>query len=104
MVFLALTSIVAGIFDVKHNLHLQLVPHLSRHHQVGSFISSMGKALCLYGLQYWRLLVHNVACASASDLLLAELLLYNAAILIERAFGTVKYAVFICYSRDPLII
>lgn len=34
MVVLALTSISAGIFDVKHELHLQLVPHISKHHQV----------------------------------------------------------------------
>lgn len=33
MLTLALTSITVGIFDVKHYLHLQLVPHLSKHHQ-----------------------------------------------------------------------
>ena len=34
MLTLALTSITVGIFDVKHYLHLQLVPHLSKDHQV----------------------------------------------------------------------
>ena len=31
---IALTSIAAGIFDLKHYLNLQLVPHISKHHQV----------------------------------------------------------------------
>ncbi|KAI0092404.1 hypothetical protein BDY19DRAFT_924159 [Irpex rosettiformis] len=77
MIFLAVTSTVAGIFDLKHNLHLQLVPHLSTHHQ------------------YWRLLIHHLACATSSDLLLTELILYNAAINVERGFGSVKYASFL---------
>ena len=34
MVTLAVTSIVTGIFDVKYFFHLQLVPHISKHHQV----------------------------------------------------------------------
>ncbi|CAL1700219.1 unnamed protein product [Somion occarium] len=77
MLSLALTSIAVGIFDVKHYVHLQLVPHLSKHHQ------------------YWRLFSHHVACANSSDLFLAELLLYNIAIPIERTFGSVKYASFV---------
>lgn len=34
MIAIALTSIAAGIFDVKHYLHLQLVPHITKDHQV----------------------------------------------------------------------
>lgn len=34
MLACAATSIIAGIFDIKHYLHLQLVPHISSHHQV----------------------------------------------------------------------
>lgn len=34
MVGLGLTSILVGLFDVKHYFHLQLVPHLSRHFQI----------------------------------------------------------------------
>lgn len=30
----ALGSIAIGIFDIKHYMHLQLVPHISRYHQV----------------------------------------------------------------------
>ncbi|KAI0638461.1 hypothetical protein C8Q77DRAFT_1215258 [Trametes polyzona] len=77
---IALTSVAAGIFDLKHYLNLQLVPHISKHHQ------------------YWRLLVHQLVCGSSSDLTLVELFLYNASILIERAFGSVKYASFLVIS------
>ena len=51
-------------------------------------------------MQYWRLLVHHLACASSSDLLLTELLLYNIGIPIERAFGGVKYAVSATLDSD----
>ena len=95
----ALTSIAAGIFDLKHYLNLQIVPHISRHHQVWEFY-----AIQLYVAedikpceQYWRLLVYHLACGSSSDLLLTELLLYNTGIPIERAFGGVKYAVSISH-------
>ncbi|KAH9899579.1 hypothetical protein C8Q73DRAFT_638142 [Cubamyces lactineus] len=80
MLGFALTSVAAGIFDLKHYLNLQLVPHVSKHHQ------------------YWRLLVHQLACASSSDLLLTELFLYNTSIIIERAFGSMKYASFLIIS------
>ncbi|KAI0776178.1 hypothetical protein BD413DRAFT_649656 [Trametes elegans] len=80
MLGIALTSVAAGIFDLKHYLNLQLVPHISKHHQ------------------YWRLFVHHLACASSSDLLLVELFLYNAGICIERGFGSVKYASFLIIS------
>ncbi|PIL37399.1 hypothetical protein GSI_01093 [Ganoderma sinense ZZ0214-1] len=83
---IALTSAVAGIFDLKHYLNLQLVPHISKHHQ------------------YWRLFVHHLACASSSDLLLTELLLYNVGIPIERAFGGVKYASFFIISAVTTMV
>ncbi|KAI0082497.1 hypothetical protein K474DRAFT_1611586 [Panus rudis PR-1116 ss-1] len=76
MVFLALTSLLVGIFDVKHYFHLQLVPHISKHHQ------------------YWRIFLHHFACTNSSDLFLIELLLYNVAIPIERAYGSMKYGSF----------
>lgn len=34
MLSIAITSITAGLFDVKYYLHLQLVPHISKYHQV----------------------------------------------------------------------
>jgi membrane associated rhomboid family serine protease len=72
----ALTSIFAGIFDVKHYFHLQFVPHISRHHQ------------------YWRLFTHHLAFLNSSDLFVAELLFYNVGVQIERQFGSLKYASF----------
>ncbi|KAL4076271.1 hypothetical protein V8B97DRAFT_1923123 [Scleroderma yunnanense] len=80
MMACALTSIFSGVFDVKHYLHLQFVPHLSRHYQ------------------YWRLLTHTLAFSNSSDLLLAELLLYGVAVHIERQFGSVKFASFVVIS------
>ncbi|TFK55377.1 hypothetical protein OE88DRAFT_1764743 [Heliocybe sulcata] len=76
----ALASIVAGVFDLKHYLHLQLVPHLSKYHQ------------------YWRLFVHHTAYSNSSDLFLAEIILYNVSVNVERAFGTVKFASFAVLS------
>ncbi|KZT71560.1 hypothetical protein DAEQUDRAFT_665684 [Daedalea quercina L-15889] len=80
MLALALSSIAIGIFDLKHYVHLQLVPHLSKYHQ------------------YWRLFSHHLACANSSDLLLVELLLYNFSVRIERTFGSVKFASFLIIS------
>ncbi|KAF7352293.1 DSC E3 ubiquitin ligase complex subunit 2 [Mycena venus] len=76
MVGVAMSSILVGVFDVKHYFHLQLVPHISRHYQ------------------YWRLGVHHLAFSSSSELFIAEILLYNIGIQIERQFGTLKFASF----------
>ncbi|KAG6813027.1 hypothetical protein H0H92_014561 [Tricholoma furcatifolium] len=81
MVGYGLTSILSGLFDVKHYFHLQLVPHLSRHHQ------------------YWRLVLHQLAFSSSSDLFIAQILLYNAGVHVERRFGSIKFATAI--SRLP---
>ncbi|KAJ7094425.1 hypothetical protein C8R44DRAFT_386070 [Mycena epipterygia] len=76
MVGIAITSILVGVFDVKHYFHLQLVPHISRHYQ------------------YWRLGAHHLAFSSSSELFIAEILLYNIGVPIERQFGTLKFASF----------
>jgi len=75
MMALAVSSTLVAIFDVKHNFHFQLVPHISRDHQ------------------YWRLLVHHSAFSNSSELFLWELILYSIGVSIERQFGGVKYAV-----------
>ncbi|KAJ6615611.1 hypothetical protein B0H10DRAFT_56622 [Mycena sp. CBHHK59/15] len=80
MVGVAMTSILVGVFDVKHYFHLQLVPHISRHYQ------------------YWRLGAHHLAFSSSSDLFIAEILLYNIAVQIERQFGSLKFASFAVIS------
>ncbi|KAI0254815.1 hypothetical protein BJV78DRAFT_1120926 [Lactifluus subvellereus] len=80
MMALAVSSTVVAIFDVKHNFHFQLVPHISRDHQ------------------YWRLLAHHSAFSNSSELFLWELILYNIGVSIERQFGGVKYASFLVVS------
>ncbi|KAH9482308.1 Rhomboid-like protein 20 [Psilocybe cubensis] len=80
IIFSATSSVCFGIFDLKHYLHLQFVPHISTYHQ------------------YWRLFIHHLAFSNSSDLLLAVLLLYNVGIHIERQFGSVKYASFVFMS------
>ncbi|KAI0068547.1 hypothetical protein BV25DRAFT_1910318 [Artomyces pyxidatus] len=77
MMACALTSFVVAIFDVKYYFHLQLDPHLSRHHQ------------------YWRLLTHHLVYSNSSELFVWELLLYNIGISIERQFGSTKYGSFV---------
>ncbi|PFH47809.1 hypothetical protein AMATHDRAFT_77032 [Amanita thiersii Skay4041] len=76
----ALSSILVGLLDVKHYFHLQLIPHMSRHHQ------------------YWRLFVHHLAFSNSTDLFLCELLLFNVGIQVERQFGSIKYASFAVIS------
>lgn len=80
MLWLAVGSVLSGIFDVKYYFHLQLVPHISTHHQ------------------YWRLLTHHLACQTFSDLFVTELLVYNVGVQIERFFGSVKFASFVTVS------
>ncbi|KAI3610460.1 uba domain-containing protein ucp14 [Moniliophthora roreri] len=67
---LALSSIAVGLFDVKHYFHLQ----------------------------YWRFITHNLAFSSSGDLLLAELVLFNVGVVVERHFGTLKFASFVLIS------
>lgn len=95
MLGIALTSVAAGIFDLKHYLNLQLVPHISKHHQVRHTVLPAVKIqfTLTVPLKYWRLLVYHLVCGSSSDLLLVETYLYNVSICVERAFGSVKYAV-----------
>ncbi|EMD40510.1 hypothetical protein CERSUDRAFT_111107 [Gelatoporia subvermispora B] len=86
MLGIAITSITAGLFDVKYYLHLQLVPHLSKYHQ------------------YWRLFTWQTACSNSSDLFLCELLLYSVGVHVERAFGSIKFASFILVTALMSII
>ncbi|KAJ7055015.1 hypothetical protein C8F01DRAFT_1211684 [Mycena amicta] len=80
MVGVAVSSILVGVFDVKHYFHLQLVPHISRYYQ------------------YWRLAVHHLAFSSSSELFIAEILLFNIGVQVERQFGTLKFASFAVIS------
>jgi membrane associated rhomboid family serine protease len=80
MITLSLSTFLVGLFDTKHYFHLQLVPHLSRHHQ------------------YWRLISHHLAFINSSDLFVGELVLYHCGVGVERRWGSAKYAVCISFS------
>ncbi|TFK72019.1 hypothetical protein BDN72DRAFT_816616 [Pluteus cervinus] len=84
MVASALTSILVGLFDIKHYFHLQYVPHLSRHHQAGAIPRHL----------YWRLAVHHLAFSNSSELFVSEIILGSVGVQIERQFGSVKFASF----------
>ncbi|KAI0032938.1 hypothetical protein K488DRAFT_8710, partial [Vararia minispora EC-137] len=74
MITCGLTTLMVAIFDVKHYFHIQLVPHLSRDHQ------------------YWRLFTQPFVFGSLSELFIWEILMFNAAIPVERSYGSVKFA------------
>ncbi|CAO3687266.1 unnamed protein product [Umbelopsis ramanniana] len=73
------TSLLASVLNIKPYFHLQLSPHLTTHHQ------------------FWRLLVSHVAFANSSDLLFGGIMIYHMRV-IERHFGTAKYAAFIAIA------
>ncbi|KAH8835176.1 hypothetical protein DL96DRAFT_1573183 [Flagelloscypha sp. PMI_526] len=77
MLGLGLTSLLVGLFDIKHYFHLQLTPHISIHHQ------------------YWRLFAHHFAFADSSDVFLVEILLFSISAPVERQFGSWKFSSFI---------
>ncbi|KAF9057827.1 hypothetical protein BJ165DRAFT_1521171 [Panaeolus papilionaceus] len=76
----SLTSLLSGLFDIKHFFHLTFSPHISKHHQ------------------YWRLITHHLAFSNSSDLFIGALVFYNVGIHVERQFGTVKFASFLTVS------
>jgi len=77
---IGLVSLIAGTFGRKHLFHLPISPHLSRDHQ------------------FWRLISHHFAYTNSSEVFLSILLLFNISIVIERLFGTLKFASFIAVS------
>ncbi|KAI9595854.1 hypothetical protein BDF19DRAFT_440302 [Syncephalis fuscata] len=65
-------SILASVYRLKHMMHLQLIPHLTVHHQ------------------YWRLFVSSSAFASSGEALFGCVLLYHCRA-VERQYGSSKY-------------
>ncbi|KAF9407309.1 hypothetical protein BGZ94_002755 [Podila epigama] len=72
-------SVLSSIFQMKTNFHLQLVPHLTTHHQ------------------FWRLVTSHFAFSTSTDVLFGGLIIYHLRI-IERLFGPAKYAAFLFVS------
>ncbi|KAG0187667.1 hypothetical protein DFQ28_005979 [Apophysomyces sp. BC1034] len=69
-------SILAAMLDFKPLLHLQLSPHLTIHHQ------------------FWRLISSHCAFANSGEMFFGTLLLYTMRV-IERQYGSAKYAAFV---------
>jgi len=77
MIGLGIASILGSLFDVKHYMYLQLVPHISRHRQ------------------FWRLFTHTFGFINSSELFIAEILLFNVSVQIERLFGSYRFGSFV---------
>ncbi|KDQ08269.1 hypothetical protein BOTBODRAFT_191890 [Botryobasidium botryosum FD-172 SS1] len=80
MLAVGVASLLTSLLDIKYYFHLQLVPHMSHHHQ------------------YWRLLVHHFTFSNSSELFIGEILLYNIAVNTERMFGSLKFGSFVVVS------
>jgi hypothetical protein len=52
--------------------------------------------------QFWRLLTSQCAWQDSTSLFLGSMLLYNVATAIERAFGSLKFAVSRCETPKAL--
>ncbi|KAI8381126.1 uncharacterized protein BYT42DRAFT_565351 [Radiomyces spectabilis] len=76
LLFVGGCSILSAILNLKPAFHLQLSPHITVHHQ------------------FWRLLTSHCAFANSGDVFFGSLLLYVMRV-IERLYGSSKYAAFV---------
>ncbi|KAI9306518.1 hypothetical protein BJ944DRAFT_263446 [Cunninghamella echinulata] len=76
VVIIGTLSTLGSILKWKPYFHLQLVPHITIHHQ------------------FWRLLTCQIAFTSSGDVFFGTMIIYAMRI-IERYFGSSKYAAFI---------
>lgn len=76
---LGITSLAVSLLDSKTYIHMQLVPHMTKYHQV-----SCTPGTVQLTVQFWRILVHPFAFANSTELVMGELLLYNIGVGIER--------------------
>ncbi|KAG9239525.1 hypothetical protein BJ875DRAFT_365676 [Amylocarpus encephaloides] len=72
-------SILASVTDVKHYFYIQVDPHLWRYHQI------------------WRVLAYQLCYTNSTEVLFAAMTFYNVRV-IERLWGSRKYASFIVLS------
>ncbi|CAO3608910.1 unnamed protein product [Mucor fragilis] len=79
VLFVGTCSILAAIMNVKQYFYLQLIPHITIHHQ------------------FWRLLTSQIAFGSSGDVFFGSLLLYTFRV-IERQYGSSKYTAFLFIS------
>ncbi|KAI9498577.1 hypothetical protein BDB00DRAFT_391450 [Zychaea mexicana] len=76
ILFVGTCSVLASILDLKPIFHLQLSPHVTLHHQ------------------FWRLLTSHCAFTNSGELFFGLLIIYSMRI-IERQYGSAKYAAFL---------
>ncbi|KAI8145707.1 hypothetical protein BJV82DRAFT_678481 [Fennellomyces sp. T-0311] len=76
MLFVGTCSVLASILDLKPIFHLQLSPHVTIHHQ------------------FWRLFTSHCAFTNSGELFFGMLLMYSMRV-IERQYGSAKYAAFV---------
>ncbi|KAI9314387.1 hypothetical protein BX666DRAFT_1966128 [Dichotomocladium elegans] len=76
MLFVGSCSLLASILDLKAIFHLQLSPHIVIHHQL------------------WRLFTSHCAFTNSGELFFGLLLIYTMRV-IERHYGSAKYAAFV---------
>lgn len=108
MMVMAASSLLVGLFDIKHDVHLQvsIVTHTTGNTDISpqacptSLQSAPGMdhvrnswTVTLIHPKYWRLGAHYMAFSSSAELFMAELLMYHVGIHVERQFGSVKFAV-----------
>ncbi|GAN01607.1 uba domain-containing protein ucp14 [Mucor ambiguus] len=74
VLFVGTCSILAAIMNIKQYFYLQLIPHITIHHQ------------------FWRLLTSQIAFGSSGDVFFGSILLYTLRV-IERQYGSSKYTV-----------
>lgn len=97
MLFIGSCSLLASILNYKQIFHLQLSPHITIHHQVGiPFLAHLWRCSLAYHDQFWRLFASHCAFTNSGELFFGLLLLYSMRV-IERQFGSAKYAVWIGY-------
>jgi hypothetical protein len=118
MLAVGVNSLVGGAFQYRPFFRLQLVPHLTKHHQVCALYSPFlthnthcVRPLVSYMfslLQWWRLLTYQLAFSSSSDVFISnsepqsltlscidrmQVILYNVSVALERIFGSRKFGV-----------
>ncbi|KAL8698681.1 MAG: hypothetical protein Q9224_001741 [Gallowayella concinna] len=79
------SSILVSLTDTKYLFHIQLVPHLWRYNQ------------------YWRLLIWQSCYNNSSELLFGLMTLYHMRIL-ERLWGSHKFASFLITTLPPTLL
>ncbi|KAG2226966.1 hypothetical protein INT45_006373 [Circinella minor] len=76
ILFVGTCSVLASILDLKPIFHLQLSPHVTIHHQ------------------FWRFITSHCAFTNSGELFFGLLIIYAMRV-IERQYGSAKYAAFV---------